>query len=166
MNTRLKSLFKKRGSALITVIFLIFMMGLLATSILKYSGGERRGNERNRVILRAKNMAENVALYASEQVGTKIKKLHAISTQQFGTSNPLHLPPTNVLTTQFSSTSDVSVYGGIAYRDEKQCPRCGRDMSERPGALFRSLRLDRGLPRTAPERAVGSPPQRGISAAA
>ena len=114
MNTRLKSLFKKRGSALITVIFLIFMMGLLATSILKYSGGERRGNERNRVILRAKNMAENVALYASEQVGTKIKKLHAISTQQFGTSNPLHLPPTNVLTTQFSSTSDVSVYGGIA----------------------------------------------------
>lgn len=113
MSTRFHRLLHRRGSALIMVIFLIFIMGLLATSILRYSGGERRGNERNRLILRAKNMAENVALYSSEQVGTKIRKMHAIGSQQFGTSNPLHLPPSDVLTTQFSSSSDVSVYGGI-----------------------------------------------------
>jgi hypothetical protein len=61
----------------------------------------------------------------------------------------------------------LTVYGGIAYRDDKQCPRCGCDMSERPGPLFRSLRLDRGLPRTAapPEDRSTAPP-RGFSAAA
>jgi hypothetical protein len=63
----------------------------------------------------------------------------------------------------------LTVYGGIAYRDEKQCPRCGSDMSERPAPLFRSLRLDRGLPRTVPgaqhgTAAAGS--RRGFSAAA
>jgi hypothetical protein len=114
MSISFKRLFHRRGSALITVVFLVFIMGMLATSLLKYSGGERRGNERNRTILRAKNMAENVALYASEQVGTKIKKLRSISTQKFGTSNPLRLPPSDVLTTQFSTSSDVSVFGGIA----------------------------------------------------
>ena len=45
----------------------------------------------------------------------------------------------------------LTVYGGIAYRDEKQCPRCGSDMSERPGSLFRSQRLDGGLPRSVAE---------------
>jgi hypothetical protein len=61
----------------------------------------------------------------------------------------------------------LTVYGGIAYRDEKQCPRCGCDMSERPGPLFRSLRLDRGIPRAATgERRPAPPPRGGISAAA
>ena len=62
----------------------------------------------------------------------------------------------------------LTVYGGIAYRDEKQCPRCGRDMSERPGSLFRSQRLDGGLPRAVAdtgESRVQAPP-RGVSAAA
>ena len=63
----------------------------------------------------------------------------------------------------------LTVYGGIAYREEKQCPRCGTDMSERPGSLFRAPRLDGGLPRTGAARLTqrpGSPPSGGISAAA
>ena len=61
----------------------------------------------------------------------------------------------------------LTVYGGIAYRDDKQCPRCGADMSQRPGPLFRSLRLDRGLPRAVPDKGdTQRPGPRGFSAAA
>jgi Tfp pilus assembly protein PilX len=105
---------RRKGSALITVIFLIFMMGLLTTSMLRYSGNERRGNERNRLILRAKNMAENVALYASEQVSTKIRRLRSITPMEFTGDYALKLPPANVLNTSFSTSSNVEVYGGIA----------------------------------------------------
>ena len=105
---------RRKGSALITVIFLIFMMGLLTTSMLRYSGNERRGNERNRLTLRAKNMAENVALYASEQVSTKIRRLRTITPMEFTGDTELKLPPDSVLTTSFSATADVDVYGGIA----------------------------------------------------
>ena len=111
MSTFLRS---KKGSALITVLILIFMMGILTTSMLKYSGGERRGNERNRLILRARNMAENVALYASEQVSTKVRRLRSVTPIEFTGTNALNPPPSSVLTTQFSTSSDVAVYGGIA----------------------------------------------------
>jgi hypothetical protein len=62
----------------------------------------------------------------------------------------------------------LTVYGGIAYREQKACPRCGSEMSERPGPLFRSLRLDRGLPRTAGggQATPAAPPPGGLSAAA
>ena len=61
----------------------------------------------------------------------------------------------------------LTVYGGIAYRERKECPRCGTEMSERPGPLFRSLRLDRGLARPGTGPADdGEAPQRGLSAAA
>jgi hypothetical protein len=46
----------------------------------------------------------------------------------------------------------LTVYGGIAYREDKQCPRCGKEMSERPKALFRSFRMQGGLPRQGAER--------------
>jgi hypothetical protein len=59
----------------------------------------------------------------------------------------------------------LTVYGGIAYR-EKKCPRCGSDMSERPAPLFRSLRLDRGLPRPVPGERGGPAAPRSFSAAA
>lgn len=109
--SRLRS---RRGSALIVVMFLLFMMGLLTTSMLRYSGNERRGNERNRLILRGKNMAENVALYASEQISTKVRKLRSVTTMKFTGTNALHLPPSSVLNTTYSTSSDVAVYGGIA----------------------------------------------------
>ena len=62
----------------------------------------------------------------------------------------------------------LTVYGGIAYRERKQCPRCGTEMSERPSPLFRSLRLDRGLPRPggAAGEDSGEAPPSSISAAA
>jgi len=61
----------------------------------------------------------------------------------------------------------LTVYGGIAYRDRKECPRCGTEMSERPSPLFRSLRLDRGLARpVAGADEGGSAPPGDLSAAA
>ena len=54
-----------KGSALITVVMLIGMMAILTGSMLNYTLSERRGNERNRLILRSKNMAENVTLYSA-----------------------------------------------------------------------------------------------------
>lgn len=102
-----------RGSALITVIFLMFMMALLSASMLNYTLNERRGNERNRLILRAKNMAENVTLYSSEQIGTKLYRLRTIAEMEFAGSNAITLPPASLLTTPFSSASDVEVYAGI-----------------------------------------------------
>jgi hypothetical protein len=104
---------RRKGSALITVIFVITIMALLTASLLNYSGTERRGNERNRLILRAKTMAENVALYASEQVSTKVRRLRSISPLEFSGDYALALPPASVLTTKFSSSSDVEVRGGI-----------------------------------------------------
>ena len=59
----------------------------------------------------------------------------------------------------------LTVYGGIAYRDRKECPRCGTEMSERPSPLFRSLRLDRGLVRPTADEGDPAPP-RDLSAAA
>lgn len=107
---------RRKGSALITVILITAMMALLTASMLNYSGSERRGNERNRLILRAKTMAENVALYASEQVSTKIRRLRSISPMEFSeaTETALSLPPDSVLETSFSSATDVEVFGGIA----------------------------------------------------
>ena len=103
-----------RGSALIAVLFLVTIMSLLSASIISYSISERRSNERQRLQLRARNMAENVALYASEQVTTKLYRLRSTSPIQFlSGSNKIYLPPSNVLTTKFSSSSDVDLYAGL-----------------------------------------------------
>lgn len=114
MKTTATALPRDRGSALVAVIFLITIMSLLTASIIGYSVSERRANERERLLLRARNMAENVALYASEQVTTKLYRLRSTSPIAFMTgSNQIYLPPDNVLTTSFSTPSDVSVYGGL-----------------------------------------------------
>lgn len=107
----------RRGSALITVIFLIVMMGLLTSSMLYYSGNERRGNERNRLILRAKNMSESISLYAAEQMTTKLYRMGSVPQMHFlwtgtGTSR-LYLPPDGVLNTGFINASSAEVRAGI-----------------------------------------------------
>lgn len=95
------------------VVFFAAIMALLTGSILKFTGNERRGNERNRLILRARNMAENVALYASEQITTKLYRLRTVAPMEFTGSNAIALPPSNVLTTAYSGTGDVEVHAGI-----------------------------------------------------
>jgi len=104
----------RTGSALITVVMLIAMMAILTGSMLNYTLSERRGNERNRLILRSKNMAENVTLYSAEQISTKLHRMKTVSLMQFSSgTNRLYLPPDNVLTTAFSTVSDVATYAGI-----------------------------------------------------
>ncbi len=101
-----------RGSALITVVFLMFMMALLTGSILLYSGGENRANNRNRLILRARNASENIALYASEQITAKLYRQRNSNPRAFmdhvagvHDSNEVVLPPAAVLNTQFTNNA-------------------------------------------------------------
>lgn len=100
----------QRGSALIVVIFFIFMLTLLTGSVLKYTITERRSNERQRLTMRARNMAENVALYGSEQITTKLYKIRNLNTRRF---SDIYMPPNNVLTTEFSTPSSSEIYAGL-----------------------------------------------------
>ena len=47
-------------------------------------------------------------------------------------------------------TCRITVYGGIAYRKDKHCPRCGMEMTQSPRPLFRSFTLDGGRPKAPP----------------
>jgi hypothetical protein len=104
----------RKGSALLTVVMLVAIMAILTASMLSYTISERRGNERNRLILRSKNMAENVTLYAAEQISIKLHRMKTVSLMKFTSgANQLYLPPDSVTTTKFSQPTDVEAYAGI-----------------------------------------------------
>jgi hypothetical protein len=44
----------------------------------------------------------------------------------------------------------LTVYGGIAYKKTKRCPRCGTEMAPSPRPLFRSLGSKRPKPPSSP----------------
>lgn len=101
-----------RGSALITVIFLTAMFAILTASMLQYTLTEKRGNERNRVQLRAKNMAENISLYAAEQLTTKLYRTRATSAMAFiGGANQIHLPDSSGNSSVLSNVNYATVSG-------------------------------------------------------
>ena len=107
----------KRASALVTVVIFCSVLALLATSMLRYSTTERRGNERNRLILRAKNQAENVAVYAANQLSTKLYRMGSAPKMKFAWSGSgskrIYPPPDSSLNNAFSSASDVEIRAGI-----------------------------------------------------
>jgi len=107
----------RRGSALITVVMLAAFMALLTASMLKYTLTERRGNERNRLNLRTKTAAENICLYAAEQITTKLYRLRSASPIAFiGGTNQIALPPVNVLqaaNSQYSSGNAMEAFAGL-----------------------------------------------------
>lgn len=97
-----------------TVVLLTAVMAILTASILKYTVSERRSNERQRLVLRARNMSENVTVYAAEQLTTKLMRLRSSTPMAFMTgTNQIYLPPDNVLTTSYSTPSDVEVRAGL-----------------------------------------------------
>jgi hypothetical protein len=104
----------QKGGALITVTIFVAVMLILSGSLLQYTMGERRSNERNRLILRSRNMAENAAIYASEQLTTKLRRLRSPSKIAFekGT-NKIYPPPDDVLITENSKASDIEVKAGL-----------------------------------------------------
>ncbi len=106
---------RTRGSALLTVVILTAMLALLTASMLSYTLNERRGNERNRLILRAKNMAENISLYAAEQISTKLYRTRSSTPVAFMTgSNAVSLPPDDVLDSAFTSAdTGMEVRAGL-----------------------------------------------------
>lgn len=105
--------FRPKGSALVTVMMLIAVMAIMTTYLLKYGIAERRLNERQRLVLRSRNMSENVVLYASEQITNKLYKLRSPSPMAFLGANGVTLPPDDVLTTEFSAPADVEVRAGL-----------------------------------------------------
>ncbi len=92
-------------------------MALLTASLLRYTLSERRGNERNRLNLRTKTTAENICLYAAEQITTKLYRLRSASPIAFiGGTNQVALPPLEVLQAshpQYSSGSAMEVFAGL-----------------------------------------------------
>lgn len=114
MKTHYTHLARQRGSALLTVVFLAGVMAVLSASVLAYTVNERRNNERQRMILRARNMAENISVYAAEQLTIKLMRLRNTTPRKFTTgANQIYLPPDNVLTTSFSAPSDAEVRAGL-----------------------------------------------------
>lgn len=105
---------RRRASALITVVFLAAMMAMLTTSLLRYTMNERRNNERQRMVLRARNMAENISVYAAEQLTIKLMRSRTTTPRQFATgTNRIYLPPDDVLTSAFSTPADMEVHAGL-----------------------------------------------------
>ncbi len=127
---------RARGSVLVAVVFFVAIMAVLSGSILKYTISERRANERQRLVLRSRNMVENVSIYAAEQLTTKLMRLRSSSPIQFTTgTNQIYLPPANVLTTAFSVPGDVEVRAGLttssglAYVSDETNPNYGLSVS-------------------------------------
>lgn len=104
----------RKGSALLTVVIFSGVMFVLTGSLLQYTAVERRSNERNRLLLRSRNMAENVAIYASEQITTKLRRLRSPSPIAFvKDANQIYPPPDDVLLTENSKVSDIAVHAGL-----------------------------------------------------
>lgn len=105
---------RRKGSALITVLLLSGALAILTASVLGYTISERRANERQRLILRARNMAENVSVYAAEQLTIKLMRLRNTTPRKFATgANQIYLPPDDVLTTPFSAPANMEVRAGL-----------------------------------------------------
>lgn len=125
-----------RGSVLVTVVFLAAIMALLTGSILAYTISERRANERQRLVLRARNMSENISIYAAEQLTTKLMRLRSSTPMAFmGGTNEIYLPPNDVLTTSYSAPADAEVRAGLtattglAYVSDTTNPNYGLSVS-------------------------------------
>jgi hypothetical protein len=107
---RLKNSSDRKGSSLITVVLVLFVMAMLTGSILRYSGNEMRGNERNRLALRAKNVAENISIYAAEQLTGKLFSMGTAPVGYFpysGTSTSrVYMPPdSGILLSEYNTSS-------------------------------------------------------------
>jgi hypothetical protein len=108
------SIRQAKGSALLTVVMLTAMMAILTASMLSYTISERRGNERNRLILHAKNMAENISVYAAEQLTTKLYRLRSATPMAFMSgTNQIYMPPSHVLNTQYTTSTGMEVRAGL-----------------------------------------------------
>jgi len=107
----------RRASALITVVVLTAIMAVTTGSMLRYTLTERRGNERNRVILRAKNMSESISVYVAEQITTKLYRLRSASPIGFTSgANAIDLPPLNFLQAadpSYASGSNMEAWAGL-----------------------------------------------------
>lgn len=133
MNSFKKSSAPSKGSALITVILVVFVMAMLSASIIGYSLFELRSNERTRLSLRSENVAENIALYAAEQLTAKLQRMGTAEEGHFPWTGPatntriVYLPPAstsgtdNILVSEYNTVADAAnmeVRAGIASRTD------------------------------------------------
>jgi hypothetical protein len=97
-----------RGSALLAVLVVIFILSVLSASILSYSTTETRLNERNILTLHSRNMAENISLYAAEQLTTKLYRMGSAPVGAFpwsgSSTNVVKMPPNSVLLSDYNTS--------------------------------------------------------------
>ncbi|WP_438482865.1 hypothetical protein [Oleiharenicola lentus] len=119
MKSNLSPFRSQRGSAFATTIIIVGVLAVLTGSMLSYSVSERRANEHHRLVLRARNMSENISVYAAEQLTTKLYRLRSTSPMGFMEgSNKVHLPPDDGTKTDYVSAeaivqSSMEVRAGI-----------------------------------------------------
>jgi len=116
MNTPKKHLNSVRGSGFITVIIIIAVMATLTASILSYSISERRINERQKLVLKTRNMAENIANYAAVQLSSILYRIRSSSPIQYSVgSNKIDVPAIGspLLQTDYGSEGTVAVNAGL-----------------------------------------------------
>lgn len=133
MKNHPSSFHRQQGSALITVVGLVFIMAMLSASIIGYSLTEMKLNERNRLALRSENVAENISLYAAEQLTTKLQGMGSLRVGRFPWSGPstdtlvIRCPPAstsgsdNVLVSEFNTlaaTDNMEVRAGIEQKSD------------------------------------------------
>lgn len=105
------------GSALAAVLITTGVFAVLTASMLRYTISERRGNERNRLMLRAKTMSESISSYAAEQITTKLYRVRSTSPVAFMTGvNAVDLPPLSLLQTldsAYTSGGNMEALAGL-----------------------------------------------------
>lgn len=116
-----KSFPRSRGSAFICVIIFVAILGLLASSIIKWSLTERRLNMRNAYWLEARNASEATAEYGFSQIVTNFNSYSTPPTFSPSGSNPLVLPPSsffsggNVVSSAYNASTNpngIELIGG------------------------------------------------------
>lgn len=76
MKTPSKSRASNQGSSLAVVMIMLMILTMITASMISFSASERKANEFQRVVLRARNMAENSVNYATAQLAAKLKRRH------------------------------------------------------------------------------------------
>ena len=105
------------GSALVAVMIFATLILLLSGSLLQYTSNERRLNEDNQLLLRARNEAENLSLYAAEQLTQKLYRNRSASLQAYiGGTNQINPPPVTGSSTvlpPYVSPTSLEVLAGL-----------------------------------------------------
>lgn len=84
---KIKSLSSQRGGAFITVLGFSIILLMLVASVLKYSGSERKLNNREKIHFEARLAAEAISEYGIAQVKNILEKSSTFTSSVWTSSN-------------------------------------------------------------------------------